>query len=153
MSLSYNTTVPPDGDGWFLAYDPSDGWKAIRTWPWRLATRCDNGFCDEEGYPVEPTGWVAIPDPQPKPTGWRRPVGSIRIGTGKIKETGWSGWIVDIVMPDGAYDDTREPLLFNTLAPATAYAEKFGALWELPIIQADALSNVVDFRGAKGGGQ
>lgn len=132
----------PDNDGWVLAYIPG---RSEKLPPWTLATRCDGGWCDEEGYGVDPTMWVPLPDPQPAPTGWRKAEGTIRISSAWSEQIPWLTHIIEVVKPDGEADRSREPDLACSLGEArqraAAWADKIG----LPVIEADD-GNVLPFK-------
>lgn len=139
----------PEGDGWILACDPSLDPKVCPTAPWILATRCDGGWCDENGYGVDPKHWAPLPDPQPTPTGWRKAEGTIVLAPGKAPSMKWAGYLICVDKPDGSVDQAREWIMEDSLegarARAALEAEKLG----LPIVERlsdaafDSLTNVV----------
>lgn len=54
---------------WIIAYDPALDRAAWPTAPFVIATwsediRC---FCDEEGYPIDPTRWCPLPERPTQP--------------------------------------------------------------------------------------
>lgn len=134
--------LAPENDGWVLAYVPGRNESLP---PWALATRCDGGWCDEEGYGVDPTVWFPLPDPQPAPTGWRKAEGQIRISSAWSEQIPWLTHIIEVVKPDGEADRSREPDLASSLGEArqraSAWADKIG----LPVIEADD-GNVLPFK-------
>ena len=149
-----NIGTPPLNDGWILAYDP-DLADASRASPWIIATRGDEGFFDPDGYPVDPRGWVPLPEPQPIGTGWTPPKGSVVVMRARIFETGWKGWTVFIKREDGS-DDPREPWLLSREAEADAKAAQIARLYGLPIEKdrapvPDEDTNVISF-DPRGGG-
>lgn len=145
---SFNQMPPPLGDGWFLAYVP--GVSGTRHAPWIIATRCDSGFCDEHGYSVDVEGWVPLPDPQPRPTGWSAPAGTILVEHAKIVETDDQVWLASFVLPDGKYDEAREPYFNHDRELTVQWAQEAAAPWALPIKFCQSLAdNVVPFARAQ----
>ena len=125
----------PAGDGWVLGYVPDI--NGCEHSPWLIVTRCDGGWCDSDGYGVDPTGWHPLPDPQPTGTGWRKAEGEIVI------EAGWIGdakgndrrqiWLTSVVLASGRYDEGREPGMWDTPAQAVAAGEREGIKLGLPV--------------------
>lgn len=142
LGIPMDIGAAPEDDGWVLAYMPG---RSEKLPPWALATRCDGGWCDEEGYGVDPTVWVRLPDPQPAPTGWRKAEGQIRISSAWSEQIPWLTHIIEVVKPDGEADLSREPDLASSLGEArqraAAWADKIG----LPVIEADD-GNVLPFK-------
>lgn len=139
-------TAPRDG-GWILAHVPKNGVEPYNQ-PWLVLTWGDGpvdgeaGWCDDDGNQHEPTEWVALPDPQPKPTGWSPAVGKIMIH--ETDGTGWTDgkgnpieapyrWWLSIERPDGTTDEYREPWPFVRLEDAQARAERYRHKFGLPI--------------------
>lgn len=160
MSVMLSSTAldPPPMDGrWILARSPNLP-NGIATRPWIIATRSDEGFIDEMGECLfEPEAWAPLPDPQPIPTNWAPPAGTIVIERGRILEAGWQGWIVHIVRPDGSNDD-REPWLFNddeegkADAKADFYVRRYGLTLDKRRGEVERPNgNVIDFETAKRG--
>ncbi|QTH21966.1 hypothetical protein HRJ34_00030 [Rhizorhabdus wittichii] len=135
----------PAGDGWIMALVPD---RLDGTRPWVPATRCDGGWCDEDGYSVEPTGWVPLPDPQPAPTGWRPAEGVIRIIRASSADIPWLRYLVEVVGLDGKADDTREPDMARDIEDAERRAAWMAAQLRLPIIWADD-ANVIPCGGPR----
>lgn len=133
----------PRDDRWFLAYDPTLRQGAWSSAPWVIATRCDNGFCDHEGYPVAPERWAPIPDPQPAGTGWKWPEGTVEICRARINETRWSGWMAHLLKPNGDFDE-REPYLTKDREEANTWAREFADRFGLSVVvNEDAFDNIV----------
>ncbi|ATP20782.1 hypothetical protein [Sphingobium yanoikuyae] len=132
----------PDNDGWVLAYIPG---RSEKLPPWALATRCDGGWCDEEGYGVDPTMWVPLPDPQPAPTGWRKAEGAIRIIKAWSEQIPWLSHLVEIIKPDGDVDSSREPDMASTIEDARQRAATRAVELGLPIEEVED-GNVLPFR-------
>lgn len=123
---------PPKDDGWFLAFDPE---CQARTSPWVITTRCDGGFMDEACFPVHPQRCLALPDPQPEPTGWRWPTGHIEVSKAYVESTGTSQvWAVSYVMPDGTFDKRRQPIVCASNAAANERAEQEAAWSGLSVV-------------------
>ena len=99
----------PEGDGWILGEVGASDFR--RAQPWAICTRGDGGWFDEEDEPVAPTRWLALPDPQPKPTGWRKAEGEVVVECGWLGEERERVWLVSVVKPNGEYDDDREPII------------------------------------------
>ncbi|KKW93942.1 hypothetical protein YP76_04695 [Sphingobium chungbukense] len=153
-------TAPKDG-GWILGQvqqEPSDIYRQ----PWAILTWSDGaevhdfGWYDDDGNRHEPTRWVPLPDPQPFPTGWSPPCGTIRIE--EITGEGWTcngkpidvpyRWVVYIEKPDGSYDEYRESWHAATLAEAQARAERWRAKFGLPIVTVPLDKKVIPFKPA-----
>jgi hypothetical protein len=96
---------PPPGDGWFLAYVPTAP-EGHKTRPWIIATRGVRGFYDCEGYPVEPEGWLPLPDPQPAGSGWLSFDGHIELDKVTLRD-GRPMWTALFVRADGVIDGDR----------------------------------------------
>jgi hypothetical protein len=150
-----NITPPPMDGRWILAYDPTLS-EFVSSRPWVLATRCDDGFHDEGGSGVEVAGWVDLPEPWPKPTGWTPPSGTIRITeitgdgwtcNGKPVSVSWR-WIIDVQKPDGSRDEYRDCDMAVTLEEAEARAVKWQAKIGLPIVKVPLDRKVVPIRPA-----
>lgn len=139
-------TAPKDG-GWILGrirHEVDDTYRQ----PWAIlswgdgADAHDFGWYDDEGNRQEPTQWVPLPDPQPFPTGWTPPVGTIKIA--EITGEGWTcngkpvevpyRWLIYIEKPDGSCDEYREPWHEVTLSAAQRRAERWSAKFGLPVI-------------------
>ncbi|ARR52162.1 hypothetical protein HY78_01140 [Rhizorhabdus wittichii DC-6] len=135
----------PVGDGWIMALVPE---RLNGTRPWVPATRCDDGWCDEDGYSVEPTGWFALPDPQPASTGWRPAEGVIRIIRASCAQLPSVRYMVEVIRLDGEPDDTREPDLADDIEDAERRAARMAARLRLPIVWADD-ANVIPFGGPR----
>jgi hypothetical protein len=97
---------PPDGDGWFLAYDSTLDPKGWPTTPWTIATGCDGGFCDDGGNGVDVEGWAPLPDPQPTSTGWRKPEGVVTAVP--IINSDIANWFIFVRLPSGDQDLARD---------------------------------------------
>lgn len=136
----------PPGDGWILAR--VSGTENARSHPWQVITRCDGGWRDAEGYRCEPSAWLALPDPQPAPTGWREATGSIVIDRVTGGQIAWAKFIVSVVLPDGQYDAAREPDLATDHQDACARATKMAVQLGLPVVDmsGDGSINVVPLR-------
>jgi hypothetical protein len=135
----------PAGDGWIMALDPD---RADGRQPWVTATRCDDGWCDEDGYVVKPTRFFLLPDPQPAPTGWRPAEGVIRIIRATSADIPWLRYLVEVVGLDGKADDTREPDMGRDIEDAERRAAWMAAKFRLPIVWADD-ANVIPFGGPR----
>ncbi|MBO9380274.1 hypothetical protein GG804_26265 [Sphingomonas histidinilytica] len=150
---AYTQTTPlvlpiadaPMSDGWIMALvtDRLDGRH-----PWVPATRCDGGWCDEDGYLIEPTMFFLLPDPQPAPTGWRPAEGVIRIIRAASADIPWVRYLVEVIGLDGKADDTREPDMARDIEEAERRAARMAAKLRLPIIWADD-ANVIPFGGPR----
>lgn len=121
----------PMGDGWVMALDPD---RADGRQPWVIATRCDDGWCDEDGFLVVPTRFFLLPDPQPAPTGWRPAEGVIRIIRAASADIPWLRYMVEVVRLDGEPDETREPDLADDIVEAERRAALMAARLRLPIV-------------------
>lgn len=133
-------TAPKDG-GWILGHIPVDPDKSWRQ-PWMILTWGDNGWMDAGDYnPQEPIEWVPLPDPQPEPTGWTPPSGTIRMQeitgegwtmSGQPVEVPWR-WMVYIEKSDGSYDEYRDTFHEVTFEDAHERAMKWREKFGLPI--------------------
>ncbi|MGJ8478009.1 hypothetical protein [Sphingobium yanoikuyae] len=145
-------TAPKDG-GWILGrvrVDPKNSWQQ----PWVIMTWGDCGWTDNEGDEHAPIEWVSLPDPQPSPTGWTPPSGTIRIC--EITGEGWTSngqpikvpyrWEVYIEKPDGSYDEYRESWHDATLEGAQLYARKWQQRFGLPIMTVHLDKKILPFR-------
>lgn len=148
-------TAPKDG-GWVLGRvrEQADDthWQ-----PWTVVTWSDGaeahdlGWYDDDGNRQEPTQWVPLPDPQPRPTGWTPPVGTIRME--EITGEGWTcngqpcevpwRWAVFIEKPDGSYDEYRETQHEVTFEQAAARAKRWREKFGLPIVTVSLDQKVV----------
>jgi hypothetical protein len=142
LGIPMDIATAPEGDGWILAYEPD---RAERLPPWRLATRCDEGWRDEDGYVIAPTMWARCPDPQPSPTGWGQPQGHLRICRAWSDQIPWLTHLIEVVKPDGSYDDYRQPEMANSLEDARQRATAWGEKLGLPVVEMDD-ENVVPFK-------
>lgn len=145
----YPMDSAPAGDGWILALVEGE-LTETKPSPWRLATRCDGGWCDDESYLVKPVAWLPVPDPQPKSSGWRKAEGFIEISPGKLPEGSTMAgrrdvWVASVVLPDGTFDRTREPDIWPTREGAMRAAQDMAKLLGLPIREAAVASNVIPF--------
>lgn len=123
----------PIDDKWRLLLDPHDDGRTRTTQPWVIGTRGDYGWHDEDGYPLYPTHFADLPDPQPSPTGWRPAEGTVEID--EIVSGPFAGkWVVQVFKPDGNHDPDREPLLCDTLGLARTAAAEEGLRLKLPVI-------------------
>jgi len=140
----------PDGDGWVLGYVPIRGELHDKS-PWLAITRCDGGWRDDEGYLVEPTVFVPLPDPQPCPTGWKRAEGAIFVSNGWLGDDRKPVWLVGITLPDGSNDDSREWDIRSSKDQAITAACQLSAMLDLPWSEmpfVDAPSNIIPFNRA-----
>ena len=153
-------TAPKDGE-WILGHVPVD---PAKSWlhPWIILTwsdgaeRDDFGWYDSDGIRHEPITWIALPDPQPDPTGWTPPSGTIRIQ--EITGEGWTmngkpvevpyRWMIYVEKPDGSYDEYRDTWHAVTLTEAQARAERWRAKFGLPIVTVPLDKKVIPFRPA-----
>lgn len=119
----------PRDDGWILGLVGERDFGL----PWAFCTRCDVGWRDEDGYIVEPTHWLEIPHPKPRPTGWRPAEGHIEIAAARGVDWAWRGWMVSVVCPDGTYDSQREPILCGSPEDARAQAVGLSVQLGLPV--------------------
>ncbi|WP_312313126.1 hypothetical protein [Sphingobium yanoikuyae] len=142
LGIPRDIATAPECDGWILAYDPD---RAEHLPLWRLATRCDDGWRDEDGYVIAPTMWARCPDPQPAPTGWGRPQGHLRISRAWSDQIHWLTHLIDVMKPDGSYDDHRQPVMANSLDDARQRAAAWGEKLGLPVVEMDD-ENVVPFK-------
>lgn len=145
---------PPINGGWILAYDTSLH-EFARSRPWVIATRTDEGFADENGYPVEVMGWCLLPDPQPQMTNWSVPAGTVKVCRAHIALSGWAGWMTYFVRPDGTDDSTRY-WVFKDESEADEkaqwYAERYGLSVEKDRAEGPwGTGKVVPFPTRKGG--
>lgn len=153
-------TAPKDG-GWILGHVRQEIDDTYRH-PWAILSWGDGaevhdfGWYDDEGNRHEPTRWVPLPDPQPFPTGWSPPCGTIRIE--EITGEGWTmngkpidvpyRWVVYIEKPDGSYDDYRESSHAVTLGEAEVRASRWREKFGLPIVTVPLDKKVIPFRPA-----
>ena len=119
----------PPGDGWLLVQEaPRDDTEGHA--PWVIATRCDDGWCDDYGYPVEALAWCSLPDPQPKGTGWRPASGYVLLTRGWLGEQRIKVWMYIVKLDDGSDDPERGGTWYDDYdvarENAAAYAEKLG---------------------------
>lgn len=142
LGIPRDISAAPENDGWVLAYMPGRSEKLL---PWALATRCDGGWCDEEGYGLEPTVWVPLPDPQPTPTGWRKAEGTIRIVRAWSDQIPWLTHLVEVIKPDGNVDERREPDMASSVEDARRRAATWATKIGLPIEEVED-GNVLPFR-------
>lgn len=150
-----NTNEPPVDGRWFLAYDPTQP-ASLATYPWVLATRCDDGFHDQDWNGVTVKGWVDLPEPWPKPTGWWPPSGTIKIT--EITGDGWTSngkpvpvpwrWLITVEKPDGSYDEYRDTDMANTHDEAVVRATKLQEKIGLPIVTMPLSGKVTALRPA-----
>lgn len=145
-------TAPKDG-GWVLGLVQPDGWTDRDWQPWAIVTWGDSGWYDDDGNPRAPVSWVPLPDPQPKPTGWRPPEGTILVveitgdgwtSNGKPIEVSWR-WQISVERLDGSHDEYRDYDFRNTRAQADATAARWAEKFGLPIKVIPLPSNVVPF--------
>lgn len=134
--------LAPENDGWVLAYMPG---RSEKSPPWALATRCDGGWCDEDGYGVDPTVWVPLPDPQPTPTGWRKAEGTIRIVRAWSDQIPWLTHLVEVIKPDGNADERREPDMASSIEEARHRAARWAIELGLPVEEVED-GNVLPFK-------
>ena len=153
-------TAPKDG-GWVLGLVLPGGWTATDWQPWVPMTWGDSGWMDDDGNPRDVTAWVPLPDPQPRPTGWRPAEGRILVA--EITGEGWTSdgkpievpyrWSISIERNDGTYDDYREGDFRVTRAEAEATGLRWSQKYGLPVevIPLSADHNVIEFKpkGAK----
>lgn len=139
-------TAPKDG-GWILGLVRTEINDTYRQ-PWAIVSWGDGAHChdfgwyDDEGNRQEPTQWVPLPDPQPFPTGWTPPSGTIYVR--EITGEGWTSngqpikvpyrWEVYIEKPDGSYDEYRESWHDATLERAHLHARRWQQKFGLPIM-------------------
>ncbi|MEE4452893.1 hypothetical protein [Novosphingobium resinovorum] len=134
-------TAPKNG-GWVLGLVLPEGPTETRWQPWMPVTWGDTGWYDDEGYGQEPTAWVPLPDPQPRPTGWTPPSGTIKVA--EITGEGWTSndkplevpwrWLISVEKPDGSYDQYRDTDMAVTREEAVTRATKLQAKIGLPIV-------------------
>ncbi|AHE57402.1 hypothetical protein NX02_29170 [Sphingomonas sanxanigenens DSM 19645 = NX02] len=130
-------TAPVDGR-WILAHAPDDEFLAAA--PWVIATRCDDGWHDGDGYAVHPTLWAPLPNPQPKQSGWHPAEGTIRIAHATCRDdkgqiiTGVD-YSIGIVRGDGTCDDYRGADIAGTIEDARARAQQLANKLGLPIVE------------------
>lgn len=140
-------TAPKDG-GWILGLVRQEISDTYRQ-PWAIVTWSDGaevhdfGWYDDEGNRQEPVQWVPLPDPQPYPTGWTPPSGTIRME--EITGDGWTcngepcvvpwRWVVFIEKADGSYDEYRDTHHEVTLVAAEARAERWRQKFGLPVVK------------------
>lgn len=153
-------TAPKDG-GWILGLVRTEINDTYRQ-PWAIVSWGDGADChdfgwyDDEGNRQEPTQWVPLPDPQPFPTGWTPPSGTIYVR--EITGEGWTcngksievpyRWIVYIEKPDGDCDNYREPWHEATVDAAHAFAARWRDKFGLPIVTVPLDGKVIPFRPA-----
>jgi hypothetical protein len=135
------STAPADGS-WILAYVGEDERPAAKRFPWIILARCDGGWGDDEGHIWWPTRWLALPDPQPAPTDYTAPRGTIRISL-------WHNiFAVWVELPTGEHDETRDHYPCGTLSAARNRAREWAGRIALPVIEDPDLPSDVDFSGA-----
>lgn len=134
-------TAPKDG-GWVLGLVLPDGPTDAHWQPWTPVTWGDGGWYDDGGYGQEPSAWVPLPDPQPRPTGWTPPSGTIKITeitgdgwtcNGKPVDCDWR-WAISVEKPDGSHDQYRDTDFAVTQEEAVQRATKLQAKIGLPIV-------------------
>lgn len=151
-------TAPKDG-GWILGLVREEIDDTYRQ-PWAIvswgdgAESHDFGWYDDDGLRREPVQWVPLPDPQPFPTGWAPPCGTIKIA--EITGEGWTcngepcavpwRWVVFIEKPDGAHDEYREAWHAVTIDEAVARAERWRQKFGLPVVTVPLDGNVIPLR-------
>jgi hypothetical protein len=145
-------TAPKNG-GWVLGLVLAGGWTKTDWQPWVPLTWGDSGWMDDDGYPREATAWVPLPDPQPRPTGWRPAEGSILVA--EISGDGWTSngkpievpyrWSISIERNDGSLDDYREGLHCVTREEAEATGMRWSQKYGLPaeVIPLPPAENVI----------
>jgi hypothetical protein len=143
-------TAPKDG-GWILAHVPENGEPPFNQ-PWVILTWGDEGWYDEDGNGHDPIAWAPLPDPQPKPTGWTPPAGTIQIAEvrgswidGKSVDIPWR-WVIGIEKPDGTSDKHRGCDVAVTLEEAKVRAERWQAKIGLPVEIVPLDGKVIPFR-------
>lgn len=132
----------PKAGGWVLGLVLPNGPTDTYWQPWIPLTWGDGGWYDDHGHGYEPTAWVPLPDPQPRPTGWTPPAGKIMIA--EITGEGWTcngepitvdwRWSISVEKPDGSYDEYRETNFAVTYDEAVARATKLQTKIGLPIV-------------------
>jgi len=149
----------PKNGGWILGLVRTEIDDTYRQ-PWVILTWSDGaevhdfGWYDDEGIRHEPTLWVPLPDPQPFPTGWEPPCGTIVVA--EITGDGWTvngkpiempyRWMGYIEKTDGSYDEYRETWHAVTLAEAQARAERWREKFGLPIVTVPLDKKVIPFQ-------
>jgi hypothetical protein len=143
-------TAPKNG-GWVLGLVLLDGPTDTQWQPWVPVTWGDDGWVDDDYNRQDPKGWVSLPDPQPRPTGWTPPAGTIVIA--EITGEGWTcngepmtvkwRWSIFVEKPDGSYDEYRETNFAITHDEAVIRAEKLQAKIGLPIVTVPLAGKVV----------
>ncbi len=148
-------TAPKDG-GWVLGLVLPNGWTDRDWQPWVAVTWGDSGWADDDGNRREPTAWVPLPDPQPRPTGWRPPEGRVLVQ--EVTGDGWTSngkpidvpyrWAISIERNDGSYDEYRETHFRVTREEAEATGMRWSQEYGLPaeVIPLAAPENVLPFR-------
>jgi hypothetical protein len=134
-------TAPADGS-WILGFVGEDERPAAKRHPWAILARCDGGWGDEEGYLWWPTQWVPLPDPQPAPTNYAPPVGTIRISFWHIMFAVW------VELPTGERDEARDHYPCGTLSAARDRAREWSGRTGLPVIEDPDLPEEANFSGA-----
>jgi hypothetical protein len=145
-------TAPRDGR-WVLGLVLPDGPTKPFDQPWEVVAWGDRGWHDREYEPVNPARWTPLPDPQPAPTGWKPPEGTIIVE--EITGEGWTcngspievpwRWYVYIELTDGSYDDHREGIHYVTYIEAERRAMKWQVDLGLPIKVTSLDPKVVPF--------
>ena len=132
------STATPTG-GWILGHIPGRDKHGSSSWV--PLTMGDSGWMDEDGNPCTATLWVPLPDPQPAPTGWLPPEGTIHVE--QITGEGWTcngkpievpyRWMVYILRQDGSYDEYRDTYHCVTYPEAERRAGEWQRKFDLPI--------------------
>ncbi len=151
-------TAPREG-GWVLGLVLPGGPTDTHWQPWIPITWGDNGWVDDDYNRQSPTAWVPLPDPQPRPTGWTPPAGTIKVQ--EITGEGWTSngkpiavpyrWQVYVELPDGSMDEYREWYPCATRQEADRHAMKWVESLGLPVVVVPLPpqpSNVIAFRPA-----
>jgi len=137
----------PVDDRWYLIQETRRG-DQLRHSPWVIATRGDGGWHDDDGYPIDAIAWTALPDPQPKPTGWSKAVGTIFVCNGWLGDDRQPVWVIGVTLPDGRNDDDRDWDMRSTKQEALTAAVLLSARLDLPWVEmpyVEESSNVVPF--------
>lgn len=137
----------PVDDRWYLIQEALRD-NDLRHSPWVIATRGDGGWHDDDGYPIDGIAWTALPDPQPKPTGWRKAVGTIFVCNGWLGDERAPIWVIGVTLPDGSNDDGRDWDIRQTKDQAVTAACELSTVLDLPWSEmpyVEDTSNVVPF--------
>lgn len=151
MAEAQPIDTAPKGGAWLLGYVPA---RIEFDVPWMPIAWGDRGWHDHEHNECDPTLWTPLPNPQPKPTGWRPVEGTILIR--ESSPDGWTCngkpclapwlWSVEIQRNDGSFDEYRDYRGCRTLEQAEVEALKWQARFGLPITRIPLDGKVIPFR-------